>query len=358
MEVIITNTLYIINQNIFATILIMTLKTSDFDYELPLDQIAQSPALPRESAKLMIVDRTSGKLIHKHIADFPAYLKMGDILVVNNTKVFHARLKGTLDTGKSVELFLIRPTANNMWQAIGKPGKKLLPGTRVTVARDFIATIKEKHPDGTLLVLFELPKDDVVDLANKFGKVPVPPYIKKIPKDSDYQTVYAKFTGSVAAPTAGFHLTCPLLKKIKDKGVEILEITLHVGLGTFMPIKSDTLDTHTMHSEWVEVKPDVSRKILAAKSEGRRIVAVGTTTVRTLEGTGAKPYTGDVNLFIQPGYKFRVVDAMLTNFHLPKSTLIVLVSSFAGRKLILKAYNEAVVNKYRFYSFGDAMFIV
>jgi len=342
----------------------MNLKTSDFDYKLPLDRIAQSPAEPRESAKLMFVDRESGKLIHKHISHFPDFLKKGDVLVVNNTKVFHARLKGTLDSGKPVELFLIRPLANNTWQAIGKPGKKLLPGTCVTVAKNFIATIQEKHADGTLLISFELPKDDVVDLANKFGEVPVPPYIHNIPKDSDYQTVYAKFTGSVAAPTAGFHLTKLLLKTIKDKGVTLLEITLHVGLGTFMPIKSDTLGNHAMHSEWVEVKPDVASAITKAKSEGRRIVAVGTTTVRTLEGVAAlnngniTAYSGDVNLFIQPGFKFKIIDALLTNFHLPKSTLIVLVSAFSNRELILKAYNEAVKNDYRFYSFGDAMFII
>ncbi len=341
----------------------MTLKTSDFHYNLPLDRIAQSPIEPREKAKLMVVGRKGGKLIHKHVSDFPDLLKKGDVLVVNNTKVFHARLKGTLDTGKTVELFLIRPLTNNTWLAIGKPGKKLLPCTHVTIKSDFVAVIKEKHSDGTLLVTFNLPKDDVVTLANKFGEVPVPPYIHKIPKDSDYQTVYAKFVGSVAAPTAGFHLTKPLLEQIKEKGVTVLEITLHVGLGTFMPIKSDSLNAHVMHSEWVEVKPDVANYINGAKREGRRIVAVGTTTVRTLEGVAAmnngsiQAYSGDVNLFIQPGFKFKIIDALLTNFHLPKSTLIVLVSAFANRELILKAYNEAVAHAYRFYSFGDAMLI-
>lgn len=342
----------------------MSLRTSDFDYTLPIDRIAQFPAVPREKARLMIVDRRSSTIEHKHVADLPDYLHNGDVLVVNNTKVFHARLKGTLDTGKVVELFLIRPLPNNTWQAIGKPGKKLLPNTRVTIAKDFIATTQEKHKDGTLRVTFELPKDNVVDLANKFGEVPVPPYIHKIPKDSDYQTVYAKYTGSVAAPTAGFHLTKPLIKAIKDMGVTILEITLHVGLGTFMPIKTGSLDAHTMHSEWAEVKQNVAKTINKAKSKNRRIIAVGTTTVRTLEGVAAqnhgilKAYSGDINLFIQPGFKFKVIDALLTNFHLPKSTLIVLVSSFANRELILKTYSEAVIHMYRFYSFGDAMFIV
>jgi S-adenosylmethionine:tRNA ribosyltransferase-isomerase len=325
----------------------MTLKTRDFDYELPINRIAQTPAVPRESAKLMVVNRHTHTYTHTHIANFPDYLKKGDVLVVNNTKVFHARLKSG-----NKELFLIRPIGNNLWSAIGR---NLKPGANIAFSENFIAHILEKQENGEITVSFNTP--DVVENANIFGEVPVPPYIKTLPKDSDYQTVYAKFTGSVAAPTAGFHLTKPLLETIKAKGVTILEITLHVGLGTFMPIKSDTLDTHTMHSEWVEVKPEVSKQILQAKKEGRRIIAVGTTTVRTLEGTGAMPFTGDVNLFIQPGYTFKVVDAMLTNFHLPKSTLIVLVSAFANRELILHAYTEAVAKNYRFYSFGDAMFI-
>jgi len=323
------------------------LKTSDFNYHLPLSRIAQTPMHPHEKEKLMVVDRKTGMLTHTHIADFPDYLRKGDVLVINNTKVFHARLKQG-----NKELFLVRPRGD-FWEAIGRNIKQ---GDMLKFSENFIAEIQEKKADGTLLVDFG--KSDVISLANTFGEVPVPPYIHTLPKDSDYQTVYAKYVGSVAAPTAGFHLTKSLLQKIKDKGVKILEITLHVGLGTFMPIKTDSLDAHIMHSEWVEVLPDVSEKILCAKKEGGRIVAIGTTTVRTLEGTKAKPFTGDVNLFIQPGYKFKIVDAMLTNFHLPKSTLIVLVSTFANRELILKAYNEAVANNYRFYSFGDAMFIV
>lgn len=342
----------------------MMFKTADFDYTLPVDRIAQTPAVPRESAKLMVVNRKEGSLDHKHISDFPDFLRAGDVLVVNNTKVFHARLRGTIPTGNAVEIFLVRPMANAMWQAIGKPGKKLTIGTRVTIAPDFTAIIREKHPDGTLLISFELPEDDVINYANRFGEVPVPPYIHTIPNDSDYQTVYAKITGSVAAPTAGFHLTTSLLNTIRQKGVTVLEITLHVGLGTFMPIKSDSLGAHAMHSERVEIKPEIAAAINKAKTEGRRIVAVGTTTVRTLEGVAARnngtltPYSGDVNLFIQPGFTFNVVDALLTNFHLPKSTLIVLVSAFANRELIMKAYTEAVRRSYRFYSFGDAMFIV
>jgi S-adenosylmethionine:tRNA ribosyltransferase-isomerase len=331
----------------------MSLQTSDFEYELLLDRIAQTPAVPRESAKLMVVNRKTGELNHQHVADFPQYLKKGDVLVVNNTKVFHARLKSG-----NKELFLIRPIGNNLWSAIGR---NLKPGTRIAFSKNFTAEIVEKQKNGTVTVSFNTP--DVVDNANKYGQVPVPPYIKTIPKDSDYQTVYAKYTGSVAAPTAGFHLTKPLIQKIKEKGVTILEITLHVGLGTFMPIKSGSLDTHTMHSEWVEIKPDVAKSINQAKNERRRVIAVGTTTVRTLEGVATlnngnvDAYSGDVNLFIQPGFQFNVVDALLTNFHLPKSTLIVLVSAFANRESILHAYKEAITHTYRFYSFGDAMFI-
>lgn len=321
----------------------MALKTSDFDYPLPRGLIAQSPMTPREAAKLMVVNRKTGAITHKRVADFPDYLHKGDVLVINNTKVFHARLKL-----KNKELFLIRPRGQ-YWEAIGR---NIRQGETLVFADDFTAHIEEKRKDGTLLVSFR--QRDVVALANKYGEVPVPPYIKTIPNDADYQTPYAKITGSVAAPTAGFHITKALLQTIKNNGVEIVEITLHVGLGTFMPIKTGTLDAHTMHSEWVEIKPDVTETIKRAK----RVVAVGTTTVRALEGTHGKPYRGDINLFIQPGYKFCVVDAMLTNFHLPKSTLLVLVSAFSDRELILKAYNEAVNNGYRFYSFGDAMFII
>jgi len=320
----------------------MTLKTDDFSYVLPTDRISQAPAEPRESAKLMVVNRKTGTITHRHVADFPAYLKKGDVLVVNNTKVFHARLKKG-----NKELFLVRPHGDH-WIAIGRNIKE----KETLIFNETKICITKKHSDGTLLV--KIDTNDVISFANTYGEIPIPPYIHTMPKDSDYQTVYAKFVGSVAAPTAGFHLTKPLLQKIKDKGVTILEITLHVGLGTFMPIKSDTLDAHPMHSEWVEITPEVAQQIKRAK----RVVAVGTTTVRALEGTGCKSFQGDVNIFIQPGYKFKIVDAMLTNFHLPKSTLIVLVSAFASRELILKAYNEAVRKFYRFYSFGDAMFII
>lgn len=320
----------------------------DFDYVLSLDRIAQAPATPRESAKLMVLDRKENTIVHQRVSDLPTFFQKGDVIVVNNTKVFRARL---LSGNK--ELFLIRPIENGMWQAIGK---KLSPGMRIAFSDDFIADIHDRDKNGTLHVSFN--QNNVIDFANKYGTVPIPPYIKTIPKDEDYQTSYAKHIGSVAAPTAGFHFTPDILAKLKQKGVIISEITLHVGLGTFLPIKSETLEEHAIHSEWVSVSNEVADTIAQAKKEKRRIIAVGTTTVRTLEGTNAKPYVGDVNLFIQPGYTFNIVDAMVTNFHLPKSTLIVLVSAFAGREFILKAYKEAVEKKYRFYSFGDAMLIL
>lgn len=320
---------------------------NNYTYPLLRDRIAQTPAVPRESAKLMHLSRKSRSITHRTVGDLSDIIQKGDVLVINNTKVFHARLRSG-----NKELFLIRPIKDNMWQAIGK---KISSGMQITFSDDFIATIHEKYPDGTYHVSFN--QKNVFDFANKYGEVPVPPYIKTIPKNSNYQTIYAKYEGSVAAPTAGFHLTKNILKRLKEKGVEILEITLHVGLGTFLPVKTTTIEEYIMHSEWVEILPEVAGIIATAKKEHRRIVAVGTTSTRALEGTKAQAFQGDVNLFIQPGFKFTVVDAMLTNFHLPKSTLLILVSTFAGREFILQAYNEAVKHKYRFYSFGDAMFI-
>jgi S-adenosylmethionine:tRNA ribosyltransferase-isomerase len=334
----------------------MTTSVADFDYDLPKEYIAQKPVYPREAAKLMVLDKKSGDIGHYHIADFPKFVRAGDIIVINNTKVFHARLHGYINN-TCVELFLIRPQSDKTWLALGKPGKKFLPSSVISVANDFTARVKTKFPDGTFSVVLSGEPEEIMKKANIYGKVPVPPYIKTIPKDRDYQTVYAKYNGSVAAPTAGVHFSTSMITKLKHRGVTILEVTLHVGIGTFMPMKGETIESHTMHSEWVDVKPEVSKQILEAKKEGRKIFAIGTTTVRTLEGTLAKPYSGDVNLFIKPGFKFQIVDAMLTNFHLPKSTLIVLVSAFAGREKILHAYEEAIKHNYRFYSFGDAMLI-
>jgi S-adenosylmethionine:tRNA ribosyltransferase-isomerase len=341
----------------------MPTDASAFDYVLPPGFIAQTPAVPRESANLMILGRTDGSVRHQKVADLPDFFRAGDVIVINNTRVFHARLRATVNT-KSVELFLVRPHGNDAWLALGKPGKKFTVQSTVTVAPDFSGTVIGKNPDGTFLITFNRNPHDVIEKANTYGEVPVPPYIKILPEESDYQTVYAKFEGSVAAPTAGFHLTKTILSILKDKGVTILEITLHVGLGTFMPMKSGTIEEHTMHSEWVNISDEVAAVINEAKIHKQRVIAVGTTTVRTLEGVTAlhngklQGYQGDINLFIKPGFHFEIIDAMLTNFHLPKSTLIVLVSAFAGRENIRRAYQEAVRNKYRFYSFGDAMLII
>jgi len=335
---------------------------SDFDYHLPRESIAQSPAEPREYAKLMLFDRVTGAIQHHHVRDLPGFFHRGDIVVINNTKVFHARLHGTI-LNRNIELFLVRPTGNNQWLALGKPGKRILIGSTILIAENFSCKVTGKNSDSTFTVTFPNAPEDVIDRANTYGDIPTPPYIKKIPKDSDYQTIYAKYVGSVAAPTAGFHLTKQILTTLKEKGVTILEITLHIGLGTFMPIKSETIESHTIHSEWAEITDEVAQAINKGKKDGRRIIAVGTTTVRTLEGVAAinggllKKFRGDINLFITPGFQFKVIDAMLTNFHLPKSTLIVLVSAFAGREAVLHAYIEAVNNNYRFYSFGDAMLI-
>lgn len=341
------------------------MSASDFDYELPENLISQQPAQPRESARLLVLDRTKDTTLHRTVRDLPEYLKAGDALVVNVSKVFNARLKGRLAKGPTgkIELFLVKPRGAH-WQAIGKPGKKLVPGAQVKIADGFVATVIEKHPDGTLFIDFGLPKERVFELANLHGEIPVPPYIKRVPFSSEYQTAYAKNEGSVAAPTAGFHLTPALIETLKEKGVEFHEVTLHVGLGTFMPIRSEKLDEHAMHSEWVEIPDATVAGILKAKLERRRVIAVGTTTVRALEGAAQRcggelcAWHGEVNIFIKPGFEFRVIDALMTNFHLPKSTLLVLVSALAGRERVLAAYKEAVRMKYRFYSFGDAMLVI
>lgn len=342
------------------------MRTADFDYELPETLIAQKPASPREAARLLVIDRKKNALAHKHVKDLPEFLKKGDVVVVNNSKVFKARLLGKLSDAKKteIELFLVRPEGK-FWRALARPGRKLVHGSTIAIARGFIAKVEWKDADGSLLVDFGLTRDEVIRRANAHGDVPLPPYITRKPKSpSEYQTAYARHVGSVAAPTAGFHLTKTLIAKMKKNGVIFLEVTLHVGLGTFFPIRADELSEHRMHAEWVEIPETTVAGILKAKVEKRRIIAVGTTTVRALEGAVKKcggelcPWHGDVDLFITPGFKFRVVDALMTNFHLPKSTLLVLVSSFYQRDKILRAYREAVKKKYRFYSYGDAMLLL
>lgn len=360
--------------------------TTEFDYNLPAQLIAQEPANPRDSSRLMLVNRRTKKVEHRHFNDVINYLQSGDLLVWNNTKVFKARLKGKIEINSDiidsgtvknreiinsaeVEIFLVRPMENpGVWKALAKPGRKLRLGMRVRFAEDFVCEVLLKEKDGTILLQFKEDDMGVRAKANMYGEVPIPPYIGQSTTDDkqlkiNYQTVYAKHEGSVAAPTAGFHFTPELIEILEKKGVQFAEVTLHVGLGTFLPVKSENVEEHVMHSEYAELTDKNSALIEQAKAEGRRVVAVGTTTVRTLEGIHQKfgkiqPFSGDLNLFILPGFKFNVIDALITNFHLPKSTLLMLVSAFAeDKEYVLACYDEAVKNKYRFYSFGDAMMV-
>lgn len=363
--------------------------TKDFDYNLPMERIAQRPIEPRDGSNLMLVKKGGGlfgSIKHKKFFNIIDVLKKGDLLVWNSSKVFKARLFGELlsddgqqllDHKKKIEIFLVRPMENKgVWKVLARPGKHVQRGTRIRFAPGFACQVMLKETDGTVLVQFEESAEDVRAKANKFGKVPIPPYVKdEVHELEIYQTIYADKEGSVAAPTAGFHFTPELVEKLKRKGVEFAEVTLHVGLGTFLPVKSERVDDHTMHSEQVELTKENADKINKAKAEGRRVIAVGTTTVRTLEGVAkiflslsggvkggrggiVRAYSGEINIFIKPGFEFKIVDGLITNFHLPKSTLLMLVSAFAGnRKFILKCYKKAVKKKYRFFSFGDAMFI-
>lgn len=356
------------------------MNTADFDYILPPERIAQYGMTPRDHSRLMVVNKTKRMIDHRRFFDIVDLFEPGDVLVWNNSKVFKARLFGQLvsETGqvlrdhtKPVEVFLVRPMENaGVWKVLAKPGKHVKPGTRVVFAEDFYCDVMVKEPTGAILVQFPYNDGTVRKKANQYGSIPIPPYVKDESHEIEsYQTVFAEKEGSVAAPTAGFHFTDALIDKLKKKGVEFAEVTLHVGLGTFLPVKAERVEDHTMHSEWVEIPQETAEKIARAKAEGRRVIAVGTTSVRTLEGVAAmrpegsdKPiaaYSGDINIFITPGFEFKIVDAMITNFHLPKSTLLMLVSAFVGDLEFTQfCYKTAVEEKYRFYSFGDATFIV
>ncbi len=333
------------------------METNLFDYSLPPSLIAQQSMDPRDQSRLMVVDRQTGKWQHKLFFEIGDSLRSGDVLVLNNTKVFRARLHSD-----GLEVFLLRARDRFVWEVMVRPGKSVSVGDEIDLG-GLCGVIVEKRSDGVVLIQFNHSADDVIAFANLHGEIPVPPYVKTQPdKFTDYQTVYAKETGSVAAPTAGFHFTDRLIEELKQKGVQFEEVTLHVGIGTFRPMKTETIEEHEMHSEFVSVDAVTAERINTAKKEGRRVIAVGTTTVRTLEGIAFHhgslcPFTGDINLFIKPGFEFKVIDALITNFHLPKSTLLVLVSAFVGRKQIMSAYEEAVKEHYRFFSFGDAMFI-
>lgn len=340
------------------------MKTSDFDYYLPEEQIAQTPAEPRDSSRLLVYDREKDEIYHKHFYDIVDFLKDGDVLVRNNTKVLPARIFAYTENGGKVEVLLLKRFNLTDWEVLVKPGKKARIGAKLTVSQELSLVVTDIFEEsGSRKVTFNF--DGVFeDVISRIGEMPLPPYITEKLKDKErYQTVYAKVDGSAAAPTAGLHFTDALFEKIKAKGVEVVDVLLHVGLGTFRPVKADNVLEHHMHSEYYEIGEEAAEKINKAKKEGRRIIAVGTTSVRTLESAAdengfVKPIKGNTEIFIYPPYKFKCVNALITNFHLPKSTLIMLVASMTGREKILDIYKTAVEEKYRFFSFGDAMLIV
>ena len=343
---------------------------SEFDYVLPENLIAQMPADKRQNSKMLVLDKQNKTIEHRHFFDIVDYIDPNSILVLNNTKVLPARLYGTKDTGAKIEFFLLESKENKNWSCLIKPSKRVKPDTIITISDELkVRPIKRLEDDGEWLV--ELIYDgDLFDILHKVGNIPLPPYIERKLKTEEikqfdmerYQTVYAKDEGSVAAPTAGLHFTEEILQKLKDKAVEIAYVTLNVGLGTFRPVKCDNVLDHKMHSETYEITKEAAEQINRAKANGKKLVAVGTTTVRTLETAFQKlgciaPCNDHSELFIYPPYEFKVVDELITNFHLPKSTLLMLVSALAGKEFIFKAYNEAIQNEYRFFSYGECMLI-
>ena len=340
------------------------MKLEDFDYNLPEELIAQVPIAKRDESRLMVVDREKRTIEDKVFKDIIDYLEPGDCLVRNNTKVIPARLYGKKETGANVEFVLLKQLEGDVWESIVRPGSKLKPGTKVIFGDGLLeAEILDILEDGTRKVKFTY-EGIFNEILDKIGLMPLPPYIHESLKENDrYQTVYAKYEGSAAAPTAGLHFTPELLKKIEEKGIKIANVTLHVGIGTFRPVKEENIEEHKMHKEHFYIKQEDVEKINETKKNGKKVIAVGTTSCRVLE-TIADEKTGlvkqtesDTGIYIYPGYKFKCIDGLITNFHLPKSTLLMLVSALADRKFILEAYNKAVEEKYRFFSFGDAMFI-
>ena len=339
------------------------MKVSDFNYNLPEELIAQVP-LERDESRLMVLNRKNQSIEHRVFKDIIDYLQPGDCLVRNNTKVIPARIYGKKETGANVEFLLLNNIEGDIWESIVRPGNKLHIGTKVIFKDGLLkAEILDIMPGGTRKVKFHY-NGIFNEILDEIGLMPLPPYIHEELREKDrYQTVYAKYEGSAAAPTAGLHFTPELLKKIEEKNVQIANVTLHVGIGTFRPVKEDTVEAHKMHSEHFYIKQEDCDKINKAKQEGKRVIAVGTTSCRVLEtiadeNTGlVKKVEGDTQIFIYPGYKFKCIDGLITNFHLPQSTLLMLVSALAGKDFIMNAYNEAVKDKYRFFSFGDAMFI-
>ena len=340
------------------------MNVTDFNFELPPELIAQDPLEDRAASRLLVLDKKTGEMEHRHFRDILHYLKKGDCLVINDTKVIPARLMGhKVGTDAGIEVLLLKRKSDNVWETLVKPGKKMKVGAEVSFGDGLLkGKVIDVVDEGNRLIQFEY--DGIFEeILDQLGQMPLPPYITHQLKDkSRYQTVYARYPGAVAAPTAGLHFTEDLLGRLAAKGVDIEYVTLHVGAGTFQPVRVENLSEHQMHSEWFNMPEDVAARINRAKAEGRRVIAVGTTSLRTIESAadavghvaaGAR----DTSLFIMPGYRFRIIDALITNFHLPKSTLVMLVSALAGRERILEAYRHAVEEKYRFFSYGDACFI-
>lgn len=342
----------------------MTMDVKDFDYELPEELIAQDPLEDRSASRLMVLDRETGEIQHRIFKDITQYLRPGDCLVINDTKVIPARLFGVKkDTGAKIEILLLKRGENDIWETLVRPGKKAKPGTVIEFGEGLLTgTVVDTVDDGNRLIQFHY-KGIFEEILDQLGQMPLPPYITHQLKDKNrYQTVYARHEGSAAAPTAGLHFTQELLAEIEGMGVKIAHVTLHVGLGTFRPVKVENVQDHHMHSEFYIVEESEAKKVNDTKTAGGRVICVGTTSCRTVESASTedgvlKSGTGWTEIFIYPGYRFKVLDALITNFHLPQSTLVMLVSALAGREHILNAYREAVKERYRFFSFGDAMFI-
>ncbi len=336
------------------------MKTSDFDYYLPEELIAQAPVTPRDSSRMLVYDKGADKVYHKHFRDITEFLRPGDVLVRNNTKVLPARTFGFTEHGGKVEVLLLKRLNLTDWEVLVKPGKKAKPGVKLIVNQELSLTVLSTVEEiGGRIVRFSF--DGVFeDIISRVGEMPLPPYItEKLKEQERYQTVYAKVDGSAAAPTAGLHFTPDLFEKIKGMGVEVVDVLLHVGLGTFRPVKADDVTEHHMHSEYYEISEQAAQAINRAKKEGHRVIAVGTTSVRTLESATdqngfVKPVKDNTEIFLYPPYKFKCVDGLITNFHLPKSTLVMLVSCFSSREKVLELYDVAVKERYRFFSFGDA----
>lgn len=339
------------------------MKTSDFDYELPPELIAQTPLERRDASRLMTLDKVTGEIGHRHFYELPSLLTAGDCLVLNDSRVLPARLIGRRESGGAAEVLLLTDKGDKTWECLVRPGRKLREGARVTFGDgELTAEVTAVLPDGNRLVKFEY-EGIFLEVLERLGKMPLPPYIKEELQDRErYQTVYSREVGSAAAPTAGLHFTKELLEEVRRMGVKVCYVTLHVGLGTFRPVGEENLEEHDMHSEYCTISQETADTINETKQNGGRVICVGTTSCRTLESWASddgtmKASAGWTNIYIYPGYRFKVMDALVTNFHLPQSTLIMLVSALAGREHVLAAYEDAVRNRYRFFSFGDAMFI-